>query len=111
MILNPLSVLSFPFLAFSQNEVVITADPALPASLGKPLTLTCTVILSGLTEISWTESRVNGNGNQLSTNLTTGISMLTIPAVLSADLGEYMCTATAGTAFFSDVITVTAVCK
>ena len=90
---------------------MITADPAIPASLGMPMTLTCTVVLSGLTEISWTASRVNGTGNQLSTNLSTGISTLIVPDVLSADLGEYTCTAMDGTASFSDVITVTAICK
>ena len=110
ILLNSLSVLSFPS-AFSQNEVVITADPALPASLGKPLTLTCTVVVSGLTEISWTESRLNGSGNQWSTNLSTGVSTLTGPAVLSDDLGEYMCTVTDGIAYFGDVITVTAIGK
>ena len=96
---------------FSQNEVVITADPALPALLGKPLTLTCTVTLSGLTEISWTDSRVNGTGNQLSMALPTGVSTLTVPVVGSADLGEYMCTAMDGTGSINDVITVTAISK
>ena len=110
MILNLLNALSFPS-AFSQNEVVIAADPTIPASLGKPLTLTCTVILSGLTEISWTETRVDGTGNELSTDISTGVSTLTILVVLSVDLGEYMCTAMAGTAVFSDVIIVTAICK
>ena len=110
MILDLLNALSFPS-AFSQNEVVIAADPTIPASLRKPLTLTCTVILSGLTEISWTETRVDGTGNELSTDLSMGVSTLTIPVVLSADLGEYMCTAMAGTAVFSDVIIITAICK
>ena len=90
---------------------MITTDPALPASLAEPLTLTCTVTLSGLTEISWTDSRVDGTSNELSTDLSTGVSTLTIPDVVSADLGEYMCTATDGATSFSNVITVTAIGK
>ena len=110
MILNPLIVLSFPA-AFSQNEVIITTDPALPASLGESMTLTCTVTVSGLTEISWTDSRVDGTANELSTDLSTGVSTLTVPDVVSADLGEYVCTAIASTTSFDDVITVTAISK
>ena len=110
MILTPaLCSLFFPS-AFSQS-VIITADPALPASLANPLTLTCTVTLSGLTEISWTDSRVTNTSNELSTDLSTGVSTLTIPDVVSADLGEYVCTATDGTASINYVITVTAIRK
>ena len=109
MILNSPYVLSLPA-AFSQS-VIITTNPALPASLGKSVTLTCTVTLSGLTEISWTNSRVTNTSNELSTDLSTGVSTLIVPDVVSADLGEYMCTATDGTASINDVITVTAIGK
>ena len=109
MILNSPCVFSLPS-AFSQN-VMITANPALPASLGKSLTLTCTVTQNGLTEISWTNSRVANTTNELSTDLSTGVSTLTVPVVVSADLGEYMCTAMIGTTSFDDVITVTAIGK
>ena len=106
MLQKPLCVFSLP-LAYSQNEVVITSDPNVPALLGEPLTLTCMVSVTGLTAIEWTESRVNGNSNELNINLSAGTSTLTIPSVLSADLGEYKCTATAGSTF-SDTITLTA---
>ena len=99
-------LLSFS-VALSQNEVVITTDPAVPASLGYPLTLTCTVSVAGLTTIEWTESRVNSANNELNVNLSAGISTLRIPFVLSADLGDYTCTAVAGSRY-SDTITVTA---
>lgn len=93
-----------------QNEVIITSDPVLPASLGNALTLTCTVSLTGVTSILWTSSRVTGTSNQLRTNLSNGTSTLTIPTVLSADLGEYTCTggnANIGSNYSSS-ITVTA---
>ena len=76
-------------------------------SLGSSLTLTCTVSVTGLTTIEWTESRVDGTNNELNVNVSTGTSTLTIPEVLSADLGDYTCTAVAGTTY-SDTITVTA---
>ena len=90
---------------------MITPDPPLPAALGFPLTLTCTVtVTSSITEIQWSEDRVTGTSNELNTDLSAGTSTLTIPAVLSADLGDYMCTAMAGTSF-SHTINVKATSK
>ena len=95
----------------SVQSVVITAEPDFAVTLGDSLTLTCSVVATGLSEIVWTRSRVTNTTNQVFTNVSAGISTLMIPVVLSADLGNYSCQATAGTNIGIDAVTINASSK
>lgn len=91
--------------------MVITAQPGLHVELGDLLNLTCSVDANGLKEISWTESRVTDTDNKVFTNLSAGVSTLTIPTVLSADLGNYSCQAIADNIINVATATITAKSK
>ena len=76
---------------------MITAQPGFQVELGGPLNLTCTVFATGLEEIMWTGSGLTNNDIEITTNISAGVSTLTIHAVFAADLGLYSCEAVAGT--------------
>ena len=100
-----------PPVSESIDAVVIIAQPDFPIELGARLTLTCSVDAIGLTDIIWTENRIINTNNEVETNISNGVSTLTIPFVLSQDLGSYSCQAVAGSIFNIDTATVTATSK
>ena len=75
---------------------MITAQPGLQVILGESLTLTCTVVATGLEEIIWDGSGLANTDIEVTTNISTGVSTLTIHAVSASDLGHYSCEAVAG---------------
>ena len=95
----------------SIQSVVITVEPDFAVQLRDSLTLACSVVATGLSEIAWSGSRVTNTTNQVFTNVSAGTSTLTIPVVFSADLGDYLCQATAGANVRNATITLSASSK
>ena len=87
--------------------MVITPQPDFQVELGKPLILICTVVATGLTEITWDGSGLANTDIELVTNLSTGVSTLTIHAVSASDLDHYSCEAVAGSIERNDSATIT----
>ena len=92
MLLKVLSVLP----SESIESVEITAQPGFQVELGQHLNLTCTVVATGLDEIMWTWSGLNNTDIEVVTDISAGVSNLTIRAVSASDLGHYSCEVVAG---------------
>ena len=78
------------------ESVVITAQPGFQSDLGEPLNLACTVVATGLKEIIWRGSGLAKNDTEVTTNISAGVSNLTIQALSASDLDHYSCEAVAG---------------